>query len=152
MARSTVSLILTVLLLISCTGGTVQYQFRTISGNDGWERTDTLTYDIPEIQKTRNYGMHIQIRVGTQFPYRTIWIARELELDNPHMLKCDTVRIDMSDSPDQMDATGVTILTVDREVSPIHLKKGQKGRLRLMHLMRQESLPMIHEIGIKLVQ
>ena len=51
-----------------------------------------------------------------------------------------------------MDATGVTILTVDREVSSIHLKKGQKGRLRLMHLMRQESLPMIHEIGIKLVQ
>lgn len=152
MVKSTVSLILTVLLLISCTGGTVQYQFCEISGNDGWERTDTLIYDIPEIEQTRNYGMHIQIRVGTQFPYRTIWIARELELDNPQMLKCDTVRIEMSNSPDLMDATGVTIFTVDREVRPIRLRKGQKGRLKLIHLMRQESLPQIHDIGIKLMQ
>lgn len=152
MARSTASLILTVLLLNSCTGGIVQQQFRTISGNDGWERTDTLTYDIPEIQETRDYGMQIHVRVGTRFPYRAVWMARELELHNPYMLKCDTVCVKISDDSGQMDASGTMLFTVDRKIGSIQLKKGQKGRLKLFHLMQQETLPQVHDIGIKLMQ
>ncbi len=148
MARSTVSLILAALLLSSCTDGTIQHQFRTVSGNNGWERTDTLTYDIPEIPATCNYGMQVQLRVGTRFPYRTVWVAREVELDNPHMIKRDTVRIDLSEDGRHIDASGVTLFSINAEIKPIQLEKGQKGKLRLMHLMRQETIPQLHDVGI----
>ena len=109
-----------------------------------------MTYEIPEIQESRDYVMQVQVRVGTRFPYRAIWVAREVELDNPHILKRDTVRIDMSDNGKNTDASGVTLFSINGEMTPIHLKKGQKGKLRIVHLMRQETLPLVREIGIKL--
>ncbi|MBO7347166.1 MAG: hypothetical protein IKM92_06050 [Bacteroidaceae bacterium] len=151
MARSTVSLILTALLLSSCTNGIIQHQFHTIDGNEGWKHTDTLVYDIPEIQETRNYGLQIQARTGTRFPYRAMWIAYKMELEIPNAIICDTVRIDMSNNGKYLDASGVTLFSINGEVKPIHLTKGQKGKLKLIHLMSQETLPHIHDIGIKLM-
>ena len=150
MARSTASLILITLLLSSCTGGSVIHQFRTINGNEGWERTDTLTYEIPEINETRDYAMQIQVRVGTRFPYRSICIAREVKLDNPHILKYDTVRIDISDNDKHIDASGGILYSINGEIKPIRLAKGQKGKIRLTHCMRPESIPHILDIGINL--
>ena len=150
MPKTIAKAILTILpvLTSSCIGNTLQHQFVHI-GKDGWYRNDTATFDLPAADFEGRYAVDTEIRTASPFQYQRLYVVRELMLQAPLMACKDTICIETAGSPSTNDEKGVTLRCYSHSDSTLFLKEGQKGQLKIYHIMSREVLPHITDIGIK---
>lgn len=151
MPKTIVRAILTILpvLTSSCIGNTLQHQFVHIS-KDGWYRNDTVTFDLPVADFEGRYAVDTEIRTVCPFQYQKLYVVRELMLQAPLMAYKDTICIETAGSTSTTyTEKGVTLRCYSHSDSTLLLKEGQKGQLKLHHIMSREVLPRITDIGIK---
>ena len=149
MPKTIAKAILTIIpvLTSSCIGNTLQHQFVHI-GKDGWYRNDTITFDLPAANSEGRYAVETEIRTVRPFQYKKIYAVRELTLQAPLMAYKDTICIETAGSPSTNDERGVTLRCYNHSDSTLLLKEGQKGQLKIYHIMSREMLPHITDIGI----
>ena len=146
--QRTITAAILTLLLSSCIGDIVQHQYRHIS-MDGWSRNDTIAFELPPANMEGRYAVDTEIRSAHQFPYRRVYLIRELSLQSPIKIHKDTVCIEMGSSEAYSKGKGVTMKAYSHSDTTLVLKKGQKGNMKLYHIMSREVLPHITDIGIK---
>lgn len=132
----------------ACIRNTVLHHYEPIDEN-GWNRTDTLQYELPSIPKTGDYQISIGLRYDEQYPYQGLWIVAETFLNNPIAHRRDTLFFQTADEDGQFIGKGVTLLQADTLLTTLHLQEGQNGRIRLRHIMQRETLPGIRDVGVK---
>lgn len=142
--------ILTTLLLLtsSCIGDTLQHQFVHIS-TDGWYRNDTIVFDLPPAFAEGLYAVDTEIRTKCPATYQRLYLVRELTLQTPLMVHKDTICIETGNSLATCEEKGVTLKCYNHCDSILFLRNGQNGRVRLYHIMSQEIMPHITDIGIQ---
>ena len=147
--RTIAKAILTILpvLASSCIGNTLQHQFVHID-KDGWSRNDTVTFDLPPATHEGWYAIDTEIRTTCPFQYQSLYIVRELTLQVPLMTQKDTIRIETGSSLATSDKKGVTLRCYNHCDTTLFLREGQKGQMKLYHIMSLEVLPHITDIGI----
>ena len=137
------------LLLVSCTDGTVLHSYKSLPA-EGWERCDTVCFDVPQQAKDINGTLFIGLRTTAHIGIQDIVLVVEQRLEAPAACRCDTIRYPLTDNEGYALAGGVNNHQYETQHLPIHLKKGQSGTIRIHHLMRHEVISGITEIGIKL--
>ena len=144
----TLSCSLIALSLAACTGGTVLHSYKPLP-REGWDRCDTVRFDLPEAERDIDGTLFIGLRTTANIHYQDVVLAVEQHLDAPFAYRCDTVRYPLADAEGFALSPGVNHHQYESQQVPFHLQKGQSGSVRIRHLMRHEVVPGITEVGIK---
>lgn len=137
------------LFLSSCTGNTLYHSYESLPA-EGWERRDTVCFELPKAEEDINGTLTIGLRTKANIGIQDIVFAVEQRDSAGFISHCDTVRYPLTDADGEALTGGINIHQYEAQHLPLHLKEGQQGTIRIHHLMRRELIPGITDIGIKL--
>lgn len=140
---------LTCILLMSCTGGTVFHHYKPLP-SEGWERHDTVCFDLPEFGEDIDGRLFIGLRTVAHVGMQEVVLAVEQCSDSAGILRRDTVRYPLTDAEGYALTGGVNSHQYENQQLPILLRKGKSTTIRIHHLMTHELIPGITEVGIRI--
>ena len=134
---------------LACTGGTIFHSYKPLP-DEGWERNDTVCFDLPQQTEDISGTLTVGLRTKTNIGIQDIVLAVEQCTENAKVLRCDTVHCPLTDAEGDALTSGVNIHHYETRPLPIHMQKGQRSTIRIHHLMRRETISGITDLGIKL--
>lgn len=143
------AMLLWTMLLCNCFNDTVSLQYKHL-GQEGWDRSDTLVFDLPEVKAGGEFLPSVLIRTDNLFPYSKLWLCYELELECPKLAVRDTMCIEFAQQNMGIVTNGLIVRKYVQDSRSIRLTAGQRGRIRIYHLMMQEVMPGILEVGTEI--
>lgn len=150
-------IVATVVMLIftACNMDTPYSHYETMP-MDGWEKNDTVTFDVPPIVRPGFYATTLGMRVHGSFPFKSITIVVEqtvfpskksgkIEVDR------DTVNMRLTDNDGTMTGNGSNLYQYDMELglNP-NLKPGDSIHYAVRHIMKRSILPGVSDLGLTL--
>ena len=80
-----------IIILSSCHLRTVYYQYHS-TPVQGWEKNDTLLFDVPPMAEAGNYHSILGLRISKAFPFTDLYLVVEQTVLPSMTSICDTVR------------------------------------------------------------
>ena len=108
---------------ISCDTNTPYYQYAH-TPIDGWEKNDTLRYEVQPLKKGGEHQITVALRLNGAYPFRKLYLIMQQDIFPRLQSKTDTICFDYMDK----DSIHITI----------------------RHAMKRDILPGISDIGVKL--
>ncbi len=133
--------------LVSCQENTLVHEYKHTSP-EGWDRTDTITFEIPPVAESGTYEVSLGLRLCNNFSYQDVHVTSEFHLEEPSMKKKDTVCVITSDKDGKLLGYGIAYHQYEQPYTKIQLRKGQHGKIKVYHNMNKEVLPYLTDIGI----
>ena len=146
---------LTTLLMVSswtgCTRRTAVHHYEKVAV-DGWTPGDTLKFRIDSLTRSGNYEPVIGIRTSPAvlYPYRSLWLAVRQQWHNPEGERTDTIECVLTDDNGDMTGKGVSIYQYTFPQKRLYLEAGTSADISISHIMRNDILPGITEIGLRI--
>jgi len=116
----------------------------------GWEKSDTLFYDVPPLVQDSRYRQTLGLRINQSYPFTGLTFVIDQTVEPGHRLFADTVRCRLIDSKGNMLGKGVNYYQYDFIISEVNLNRGDSLHLGIRHIMKRETLPGIADIGVKI--
>ena len=116
---------------------------------EGWERRDTICFALPQTDEDISGTLTIGLRLTAPVGLQDIVLAVEQSLESPPVYRCDTIRCPLTDAEGNALGQGVNVIQYETQQLPFHLQKEQSGTVRIRHLMTDETIAGITELGIK---
>ncbi len=138
------------LLLTACENKTVYNYFLPTSVN-GWERNDTLFFNIPPIKDSGNYKEEICIRTNRDYPFLSMTLIIEQTNSNKEQQR-DTLLCNLIDKKGHPTGNGISRFQNTFRLKTTTINKGDSLRIAIRHDMKREMLPGITDIGVKLTK
>lgn len=133
-----------------CDEGVLCHSGRLVPA-EGWRSRDTLVFDVDTLRDNAVCRFEIGLRVTVDYPYKSIWLGVERDFSPPAVLRRDTVECLLVDSTFRMDG-GIHLYQCVVPLPSMQLQRGQAGQIRVVHLMSRESLPGVHDVGIRVAR
>lgn len=115
----------------------------------GWERKDTLRFDIPPLTAADDYITTLHVRTTTSTPYPFTKLYVEVAQGWTDSCFVDTVECTFADQ--EFDATGISVRQYTFPVRVLPRAAGDSAHITLRHVMRQTSVSGISDVGLSLV-
>lgn len=136
-------------IILSCTGSTVFHSYKPLPA-EGWERRDTICFEVPEAEADINGTLTIGLRTSANVGMRNVVLLVEQCGSQPSSCRKDTVRYPLTDADGFALSRGVNHHQYETQHLPFRLRKGQGCTVRINHLMRHEEIAGITELGIRI--
>ncbi len=133
----------------SCSTGTVfdSYAHTPLSG---WEKNDTLTFNIPPAASPGTYAESVGLRMTTSFPFTSISLIIEQHIVQQHKTLTDTIKCPITDERGNFLGNGISTYQYQFPLRELQLHKGDSIHMIIRHNMKLEILPGVSDIGMKL--
>lgn len=116
----------------------------------GWEKNDTLTFDIPPIDSSGTYGAWVGLRTTDAYPFTSVTLIVERHVWPGDNVATDTVLCQLADSKGNAAGKGVSYHQYRFALPDAQLAHGDSIHVRIRHDMKREILPGISDVGISL--
>jgi gliding motility-associated lipoprotein GldH len=136
------------LLLSSCTGNTLYHHYKSLPA-EGWERSDTVCFEMPKAEEDIDGSLFIGLRTVANVGIQDIVLAVEQCSDSAGVLRRDTIRYTLNDAEGNALAGGINCHQYENMQLPFHIQKGEGRTVRIYHLMTRELVPGIMDVGIR---
>ena len=136
-------------LLSACTGGTVLHSYKPLPA-EGWERCNTVCFDIPKAEADIDGSLFIGLRTAAHIGIEEVVLAVEQYSETSGLLRRDTVRYPLNDDEGNALTGGVNYHQYENRQLPILLQKDKSAAVRIHHLMTHEVISGITEVGIRI--
>jgi len=135
--------------LLSCADDVVydKYNHTRLSG---WDKADTLSYDINPVPSAGLYRQEVGLRVNDEFPFTDLMLVVDQCVEPGHRLVCDTLTCSITDRKGKVLGHGVGCYQYNLTVSELYLGKGDSLHVGIRHIMRREVLQGISDIGLRM--
>ncbi len=148
------SLILAVTLVwTACQSNTIYHSYQPVP-TEGWAKSDTLVYTLPDSIATGTYALEIGIRYGTAYPYRDLWLTIAHNLQDSLTYSTDTLQVFLADEKGKRtenSPSGLFQFTCPySKPLPINEKSGRA--LYIKHFMADSLLVGINDVGIRITR
>lgn len=137
------------LSLTACTSDTLLHHYEPLPA-EGWERCDTVCFDVPQQTEDLNGTLTIGLRTKANIGFQDVVLAVEQRDGKGAISRCDTVRYPLTDAEGEALTGGINIHQYETQHLPILLRKGKSTTIRIHHLMAREVISGITEVGIKI--
>ncbi len=137
------------MILTACENHAVYFHYEHIAAN-GWDRGDTVSFDIPKQMKQGRYTEEIGIRINSQYPYQSLSVIVEQTILPARTTICDTLNCQLMDESGNALGHGVNQFQYLLPLKTLDLQSGDSIHLDIHHYMTRETLPGIGDIGIRL--
>ncbi len=155
----------TIIFFTSCLDHRVydHYEHTSLAG---WEKNDSLFFNVPKLAKTDNYIMNIGLRINSTYPFQsltliikqTVYPKRNKnkksnfaasQLEKTYI---DTLNCRLTNKSGRIEGRGIGSFQYHFPVTRIQLNRGDSIHICISHNMKQEILPGISDIGIEYVK
>lgn len=134
------SCFLLLFLSIACQENTYYHFYQPVDPT-GWDKNDTLIYDLPSpLPKSHSLEFLIGIRHKDSYIYRDLWLTINL----------DTIHLYLADSTGNWSGSGLGELRQVTFPIPLQIKGDTISHIRITHIMQDNPLSGIHDIGIQI--
>ena len=119
---------------------------------EGWEKVDTLFYEVPPVKEAGTYQEEIGIRTDIDFPFQSLAlvVAQEIHPRGEHL---QTVKnCVLYDQTGKERGNGISRFLNVVHLADIQLNKGDSLRICITHNMRRELMSDISDIGFILTK
>ena len=137
------------LALAACGGSTVYDKYRP-ARIDGWEKNDTLVYDVPPLAAAGQYRQEIGVRISGAYPFTSLSLFVEQIVEPGHRRRVDTLTCRLYDDKGNILGRGVGSYQYDFILADVSLHKGDSLHVIIRHVMKREILPGISDIGFRI--
>ena len=138
------------LLVLSACNRKLVYDRYLSTPISGWEKNDTLSYDIRPVSGTDTYDMWLGLRTSEAYPFTAITLIVEQHIYPKDTIVNDTVNCKLTDRHGNASGTGVNFHQYRFPVTELQLQDGDSIHIRVRHDMKREILTGIRDIGISL--
>ena len=115
---------------------------------EGWEKNDTLFYEVPPVKEAGTYEEIIGIRTDISFPFQSIALNVAQEVIPQGTRYQTTKNCVLYDESGKERGNGISRFQHEIYLKDIQLNKGDSVRIRITHNMRREILSGVSDIGI----
>lgn len=157
MLRIPYTILLAVVLtaLSACTIDTVYSCYKT-ADITGWEKNDTVTFDVPAMERPGRYDLQLGMRIDRQFPFRSITLVIDqtiIPASRKHAtrMESDTVRLNFATADGTILGNGSAYFQYEVPLS-IHpdILPGDSIHYGIRHNMKRNIIPGVSDIGLQL--
>lgn len=145
-----------VIMLGSCTGGVV-YDHYNHTPVSGWDKADTLIYNVPRLVRQSRYVTTVGLRINGSYPFQNLTLivdqtvfhktgGAKLKAEN----FSDTLNCPLFDRKGAVKGHGISYYQYRFRVSERQLEEGDSLHITVRHNMRREVMPGIADVGISL--
>lgn len=146
------SVVVTMLLLFSSCDNGVVYDTYNHTQIEGWEKNDTLVFDVPRLVSSGRYRMEVGLRTNGTFPFTGLSVVVEQTVIPGYKTFTDTLRCRLTDEKGNVLGRGVSCFQYNFILSDVDLAKGDSLHVRVRHIMKREILPGISDVGLKVTR
>ena len=143
-------LTLIILIILSACNEKIAYDKYNHTPIAGWEKNDTLSFDISHIAKEGRYHSDLGLRINGAYPFMRLSLIVEQTVYPDKRVKIDTINCRLIDENGIAKGQGVNYYQYNFPVSELYLKQGDSIHVNIRHDMQREILPGISEIGFML--
>lgn len=149
-----ISTLLGASLLSSCKDSLVydQYSHTPIAG---WEKNDTLSFDIPPLASDGYYQEQLGLRITGAYPFMGLTLIVEQDIyPNEHeksekIEKVDTIQCNLIDQNGVNKGQGISYYQYTFPINVYRMSQNDSIHVTIRHDMKREILPGISDIGLK---
>lgn len=141
---------LSVVSLSACDGGTI-YNSYAHTPMEGWEKNDTLVFDVPRLPATARYRQELGLRISGAYPFTRLSLLVEQTVEPGHRVRRDTLDCRLYDDKGNVLGDGVTQFQYSFILADVTLHKGDSLHVCVRHIMKREILPGISDVGLRII-
>lgn len=143
-------LAIVLLLALSACNRKLVYDRYASTPISGWEKNDTLSFDIRPVSGTDTYYMWLGLRTSEDYPFTAVTLIVEQHIYPKDTIVNDTVNCKITDRHGNASGSGVNFYQYRFPVNSLQLQDGDSIHIRVRHDMKREILPGISDVGISL--
>lgn len=132
-----ITLLLVLFTMVSCQKDTFYHSYQPVDST-GWEKNDTLLFQLPTALHARSYDYEIGIRHKDSYKYRDIWLT----------INQDTLHLYLADSIGNWKGSGIGEMRQMTQELSLPLPDSIR-EFRITHIMQDNPITGIHDIGIQ---
>jgi len=140
-----------IMLLLACNNKTVYNHFEH-TPQDGWEKSDTLCFNISPVKEGGQYREELGMRIDGRFPFLSLQLTVDQIVLPMGEIRHDTLTCSLISHGGQPKGDGISYYQYSFPVASMMLNKGDSLSIYVRHNMKREMLTGIADIGIKLVK
>lgn len=135
--------------LYACNESTIYDSYHHVD-KVGWERTDTLVYDVKPVAKEGEYAEGVGMRLNSEYPFIQLCLVVEQMILPSRMVRTDTLMCDITTADGTSYGHGVNLYQYYLPIGSVALAEGDSLHIAVRHNMRRELLKGVLEVGVKL--
>lgn len=142
--------------LFSCDKKRIFDHYETVGS--AWNKNQTVSIKLPEIDSTKNYNLFINLRANNDFPYSNLFLIVSLEQPDG-FTKVDTLEYEMANAEGKLLGDGFSDVKESKLVYKENnrFKFAKNNTIRIKQAVRQsgkvtgiEKLDGITEVGFRI--
>lgn len=134
----------------ACDEHTVYHVFRSVP-QEGWEREDTLCFEVSVPDSLACYKLSVEIRNRNSYPYQNIGLSVSYDGGELWKRPADSLEIILADERGIWTGNGWGCLYQQASVvGEIMMEKANQYLFKVAYTLPDEMLPGINDVGIKL--
>ena len=133
----------------SCDTNTPYYHYAH-TPIDGWEKNDTLRYDVQPLKKGGEHQITVALRLNGAYPFRKLYLIMEQDVFPRLQCKTDTICFDVTSKEGRFTGNGISYYQYTVPVCRQHFMENDSIHITIRHAMKRDILPGISDIGVKL--
>ena len=136
-------------VLAACDSHTVynHYEHTPVTG---WEKNDSLIFDIPPLTQAGTYKEEIGLRISGEYPFQGLQLIIEQTNMTTYEVRYDTLNCSLIDEQGSAKGRGVSQYQYLFHLTTQQLPANTPFHIAIRHDMKREILPGITDIGVKL--
>lgn len=134
---------------VSCATDTVYYSYAH-TPVAGWEKNDTLTFNIPGMAASGTYSQQVGLRMTSAFPFTSISLIVEQRIMPRGKVLTDTIKCPITDIRGNFLGDGISSFQYMFPLREVTLNKKDSIHVSIRHNMKREILPGVSDIGLKM--
>ena len=144
-----VSVVMMAAVAVSCATDTVYYSYAH-TPVAGWEKNDTLTFNIPGMAAPGIYSQQVGLRMTSAFPFTSISLIVEQRIMPRGKVLTDTIKCPITDIRGNFLGDGISSFQYMFPLREVTLNKKDSIHVSIRHNMKREILPGVSDIGLKM--
>lgn len=142
--------------LTSCRDATVYHVYQVIPEDVGWKRGDSLAFHLPPGLSPASYVLEIGVRNTDMYPFRDLWLSVTRTSNDSVPCVADTLHLYLADEKGRWkkagSAGGYYQNAFVCEKPFVVVSDSSAICLRVTHIMRENPLPGISDVGVRLLK
>ena len=122
----------------------------------GWEKNDTLSFEIPPMAATGYYRQSLGLRTTGAYPFtaltlivnQTIYPANK----GKRIEKTDTLLCQLINQHGENKGQGISYYQYNFPINIYKINRGDSIHIAIRHDMKREILPGVSDIGVKITK
>lgn len=137
-------------VLLSCNRNTLynKYNHTPVSG---WEKNDTLFFDVPPIEFPGAFSNQLGLRINGAYPFTGLTLIVEQTVLPEKSVYTDTLNCSLINSDNGRPlGQGISYYQYNFKIRDIDLQQGDSLHISVRHDMKREILPGISDVGVEI--